>query len=46
MFANVTFDVTKKFLVGFEFTSWRTLWKGPDADAPDQHFDFVAKYGF
>lgn len=46
IFANLSYDVTKKFLVGFEFTSWRTLWKGPDANAPDQHFDFVAKYGF
>ncbi len=46
IFANLTYDVTSKFLVGFEFTSWRTLWKGPAADAPDQNFDFVAKYGF
>jgi len=46
LFANVSYDVTKKFMLGFEFTSWRTLWKGPDVDAPDQHFDFVAKYGF
>lgn len=46
LFANVSYDVTKKFLLGFEFTSWRTLWKGPDVNAPDQHFDFVAKYGF
>ena len=46
LFANLTYDVTSKFFVGFEFTSWRTLWKGPAADAPDQHFDFVAKYGF
>ena len=46
VFANLSYDVTQKFLVGFEFTSWRTLWKGPSADAPDQHFDFVAKYGF
>jgi len=46
LFTNVSYDVTKKFLVGFEFTSWRTLWKAPYADAPDQHFDFVAKYGF
>jgi hypothetical protein len=46
IFANLTYDVTKKFVLGFEFTSWRTLWKGPNVDAPDQHFDFVAKYGF
>jgi hypothetical protein len=50
LFTNVSFDVTKKFMVGFEFTSWRTLWKAagaiPASDAPDQHFDFVAKYGF
>jgi hypothetical protein len=48
IFANLTYDVTKKFMVGFELTSWRTLWKGPPApvDAPDQNFNFVAKYGF
>jgi hypothetical protein len=46
IFANLSYDVTSKFFIGFEFTSWRTLWKGPLADAPDQHFDFVAKYGF
>ena len=46
IFSNISFDVTPKFLVGFEYTSWRTLWKGPYADAPDQNFNFVAKYGF
>lgn len=50
MFANLSYDVTSKFLVGFEFTSWRTIWKdpalGPDVNAPDQNFNFVAKYGF
>jgi len=46
MFANLSYDVTPKFLVGFEFTSWRTIWKDPDVNVPDQNFNFVAKYGF
>ena len=45
-FANLSYDVTAKFLVGFEYTSWRTLWVGPSADATSQNFNFVAKYGF
>ncbi len=45
-FANVSFDVTPKLLVGFEYTSWRTLWAGPTVDATSQNFNFVVKYGF
>ena len=45
-FANISYDVTAKFLVGFEYTSWRTLWVGPSADATSQNFNLVAKYGF
>ena len=45
-FANISYDVTEKFLVGFEFTSWRTLWVGPSADVTSQNFNVVAKYGF
>ena len=45
-FANVSYDVTPKFLVGFEYSSWRTLWVGPSADANSQNFNFVVKYGF
>jgi hypothetical protein len=45
-FANVSYDVTAKFLVGFEYTSWRTLWVGPSVDATSQNFNCVVKYGF
>ncbi len=45
-FANISFDVTPKFLVGFEFTSWRTIWVGPSSDVTSQNFNLVAKYGF
>jgi hypothetical protein len=45
-FANISFDVTPKFLVGFEYTFWRTLWVGPSVDATSQNFNVVAKYGF
>jgi hypothetical protein len=45
-FANISYDVTPKFLVGFEFTSWKTIWVGPSEVANSQNFDFVVKYGF
>lgn len=45
VFANVSRNLTDKFLVGFEYTSWRTLY---DAKRPGEsdRFAFVAKYGF
>jgi len=45
-FSNVSFDVTPKFLVGFEYSSWRTLWSGPDANATSQNYNCVMKYSF
>jgi hypothetical protein len=45
-FSNVSFDLTSKFLVGFEYSFWRTIWDGPSVDATSQNFNLVAKYGF
>ncbi len=45
LFANLSYDLTQKFLVGVEISSWKTLWKNqPDGDSV--HCDFVAKYNF
>lgn len=44
-FANLCFDVTQRFLIGFEFSYWKTLWQGlPNGESA--HMDFVAKYAF
>ena len=45
VFANISRNLTDKFLVGFEYTSWRTLY---DVKRPGEsdRFEFVAKYGF
>lgn len=45
IFANLSYDVTEKFLLGFEYTSWRTLYQAL-APGESDHFAFVAKYGF
>ena len=44
-YANLTYDVTKKFMLGFEVSSWKTLYK---AQRPGESVrcEFVAKYGF
>ena len=44
-FANLTYDLTAKFLVGFEFSYWQTHYvdQTPGYSA---HCDFVAKYSF
>lgn len=44
-FTNISFDLTEKFLIGFEYSQWRTLWKGSN-DGDSSHFDLVAKYFF
>ncbi len=44
-FQNFIFDVTPKFLVGFEVSSWKTHWVA-SGDAESVHSDFVAKYSF
>lgn len=47
IFANLIYDLTSKFVVGVEITSWKTLWVGSSAgDANSVHCDFVAKYNF
>ncbi len=45
LFANIALDVTKNFLIGLEFTDWKTHWA---ANRPGEsaRFEFVAKYGF
>jgi len=45
-FANVSYDLTQKFLIGLEFTSWKTLWAAPANNGDSQRIEFVAKYGF
>ncbi len=44
-YGNVSYDLTKSFLIGFEVSSWRTLYK---AQLPGESVrcEFVAKYGF
>jgi len=44
-YANISYDLTDKFLMGFEYTSWRTLYQGL-APGESDRFEFVAKYGF
>jgi hypothetical protein len=44
-FSNIAFDVTKKFLMGFEVSDWKTNWVGRDP-AKSVNMAFVAKYGF
>jgi hypothetical protein len=44
-FANMCYDLTSKFQVGLEFSSWKTLWAGAN-DGDSQRVEFVAKYGF
>lgn len=45
-FANISYDLTAKFMVGFEYSFWRTIWAGPAVDATSNNFNFVVKYGF
>jgi len=44
-FANLSYDLTKQFLVGVEASQWKTNWAGK---LPGDSFrlEFVAKYGF
>ena len=44
-FANLLYDVTDKFMIGVDVSSWRTLWI--DHDPGDLvRFDFQAQYNF
>ena len=45
-FANVSYDLAAKFLVGFEYSHWKTLWVGPSAVANSDNYNFVVKLGF
>lgn len=44
-FANITYDVTKKFILGFEVQQWKTNWvaKSP---ADSTRFEVMVRYGF
>ncbi|MCY2996391.1 MAG: hypothetical protein NTY19_52370 [Planctomycetota bacterium] len=45
LFGNLSFDVTKKMIVGFEISSWKTLYKAQlPGDAVS--FEFSGQYGF
>jgi len=44
-YGNVSYDLTKSFLVGFEVSSWRTLYKA-QLPGDSVRCEFVAKYGF
>jgi hypothetical protein len=45
IFANVMYDFTDRFLVGFEYTHWKTHYQARSAGESD-HFEFAAKYSF
>lgn len=45
IFANVTYDITPKFLVGLEYTSWQTHY-ATVAEGTPQEVEVVVKYGF
>jgi hypothetical protein len=44
-FTNISYDVTKKFLVGYEITQWKTNWVGRSS-CDSVNMSLVAKYGF
>ena len=44
-FGNLTYDLTKNFLVGMEVSSWKTLYFG-QLPGDSVRCEFVAKYGF
>jgi hypothetical protein len=45
-FANVSYDLTAKFMVGLEYLNWKTIWDGPSVTAVSNNFNFVVKYSF
>ena len=46
-FGNISYHLTKQFLVGFEYSRWQTDYKGSDAGkSKGNRFDFVSIYGF
>jgi hypothetical protein len=44
-FGNICYDVTKNLLVGFEVSSWKTIYLGQDPGNAVRS-EFVVKYGF
>ena len=44
-FGNIIYDVTKQFNVGFEASSWRTLYNGK-TPGESTRLEFMARYGF
>lgn len=45
LFANIIWDLTKTFNIGFEFTSWDTRYRDL-APGESERFEFVVRYGF
>lgn len=45
-FGNVSYDMTKNFLVGVELSSWKTIYYDPLLPGDAVRCEFVAKYGF
>jgi hypothetical protein len=45
-FANVSYDLTSRFMVGLEYLNWKTIWDGPSVTAVSNNFNFVVKYSF
>jgi len=45
VWGNVTYDVTKKFLIGFEVSRWKTEFAG-QTPAESTRFEFAGKYAF
>ena len=44
-YGNLSYDLTKSFLVGMEVSSWKTLYVGEEP-GDSVRCEFVAKYGF
>ncbi len=45
IFVNLMYDVTQKFVVGIEYTHWKTHYQGR-APGESDHIEFAAKYSF
>jgi hypothetical protein len=45
IFGNIIYDVTKQFQLGFEVSSWKTLYKG-ETPGESIRSEFMVKYGF
>lgn len=47
IFGNISYRLTKQFLVGFEYSHWETEYRGADeGTSSGNRFDFVSVYGF